>query len=137
MAQPGEDKAEMFGRAIERLNRLSIESFNRGDIAMCAGLYAEDAMMLLPDRPPIKGRKGIEDCLREYAASGLELLPVEPATMVSSGSIGCCAGTYLFRAPCERGGTVEGRGKFVTVLRRQPDGSWRAVIDCFFADTEA
>jgi ketosteroid isomerase-like protein len=30
---------------------------------------------------------------------------------------------------------VTGTGKFITVLRRQADGSWKAIIDSFFGDT--
>lgn len=130
----GNQNAAAFENAIVRLNRISIEAFNRGDIATCAGLYAEDATMLVSDRPPIQGRKAIEDCLRNYAAAGLGLSPVEPVAIVSNGDIGCCAGTYLFRMPSECGGAMVGRGKFVTVLRRQRDGSWKAVIDSFFPD---
>ena len=136
MAAPGERYMASFEQAVARLNRESIDAFNRGDVAICAGFYTEDATMLLPDRPPVKGRKAIEDCLRDYAASGLKLMPVEPIEIVSSGDIGCCAGTYSFQAPSERGAAVNEAGKFVTVLRRQPDGSWKAVIDSFFGDTK-
>jgi uncharacterized protein (TIGR02246 family) len=118
------------------LNRDSIAAFNRGDVAACAGFYAEDATLLLPDRPPVKGRKAIEEALKAYAASGVELMPVEPVEIVSSDDLGCCAGTYRFQAPGEHGAPVTGTGKFVTVFRQQRDGSWKAVIDSFFGDTE-
>lgn len=127
---------DSFRRVIARLNRDSIAAFNRGDVAACAGFYAEDATLLLPDRPPVKGRKAIEDRLKEYAASGVKLMPVESVEIVSSADLGCCAGTYRFQAPSEAGAAATGAGKFVTVFRRQRDGSWKAVIDSFFADTE-
>lgn len=136
MASAGEMKAASFEQTVARLNRESIKAFNRGDVAACAGFYAEDAAMFLADRPPVKGRKGIEECLQAYAASGLRLMPVEPSEIVSSGDIGYCAGTYRFEAPSEGGAVVTGAGKFVTVLRRQSDGSWKAVIDSFFADVK-
>jgi len=137
MAAHANQNAASFESAVARLNRLSVDAFNRGDIATCAALYAEDAMMLLPDRPAIQGRKAIEACLGSLSASGLKLMPVEPIKIVSNGDIGCCAGTYLFRAPSGYSGTVMRTGKFVTVLRRQLDGSWKAVIDSFFDDAGA
>lgn len=136
MTGPGERNSASFEQAVARLNRESVEAFNRGDAEACARFYAENAKMLLPDRPPIEGRKGIEECLRAYAASGLRLMPVEPSEIVSSGDIGYCAGTYRFEVPSESGAGMIGAGKFVTVLRRQPDGSWKAVVDSFFLDVK-
>jgi ketosteroid isomerase-like protein len=98
MAEPGYQGTTTFEQEIARLNRESVAAFNRGDVAVCAGFYAEDATMLLPERPPVRGRMAIEDCLTEYAASGVRLMPVEPIEIVSGGDIGCCAGTYLFEA---------------------------------------
>ena len=123
-----------FREVISQLNHDSIEAFNRGDVATCAGFYANDAILLLPDRRPVRGKKAIEESLNEFAASGVKLMPVEPVEVVSGDDLGCCAGTYRFRA--SSGGDEVRNGKFVTVFRQQMDGSWKAVIDSFFADTE-
>ncbi len=134
MAIQNPQQAETFQQAFPRLNPASIDAFNRGDVATCAGFYDEDATLFLPDRPVIKGRKNIEAYLKEFAESGIKLTPVEPVEIVSSGDIGCCAGTYLYRTPSDSGVAGTGLGKFVTIFRRQPDGSWKAVIDSFFGD---
>ena len=136
MAAPKPRQAETFPQAIPRLNRESIAAFNRGDAATCAGFYAEDATLLLPDRPPVKGRKAIQACLEEISASGVELVPVKPIEIISSGDMGCVAGTYLFQTPSEGGAAGTGTGKYVTVFRQQGDSSWKAVIDSFFGDRE-
>jgi len=135
MAASTKRQAEPFEEAIARLNVESVAAFNRGDIAACAGFYEEDATMLLPDRPPVRGRAAIADCLRGFAAAGMTLMPVAPVAVVSGGDIGCCAGLHRFRAPDGGGAAIAQAGKFVTVLRRQPDGTWKAAIDSFFADT--
>ncbi len=136
MARSDPHQAETFRQAIPRLNLESIEAFNRGDAATCAGFYAEEATLFLADRPPVKGRKAIEACLKELAESGVKLMPIEGGEIVSSGDLGCCAGTYLFQTPSESGAAVTGTGKFVTVFKQQRDGSWKAVVDSFFANTE-
>jgi uncharacterized protein (TIGR02246 family) len=137
MATPNPRQAETFQQAIPRLNLESIAAFNRGDVVTCAGFYAEDATLLLADRPAIKGRKAIEACLKGFAESGVKLMPVEPIEIRASGDMGCCAGTYLFQQPSESGAAVTAAGKFVTVFRQQRDGSWKAVVDSFFADMES
>jgi demethylmenaquinone methyltransferase/2-methoxy-6-polyprenyl-1,4-benzoquinol methylase len=136
MASPNPQQSETFPQAFSRLNAASIATFNSGDVATCARFYDEDATLFLPDRAVIKGRKDIEAYLIGFAESGIKLTPGEPVEIVSSGDIGCCAGTYRYQTPCEGGATRTGAGKFVTVFRRQPDGSWKAVIDSFFGDAE-
>ena len=135
MAIQNPQQAETFQQAFARLNPASIAAFNRGDVATCVGFYSEEATLLLPDRPVIKGRKNIEAYLKEFADSGIKLTPVEPVEIASSGDIGCCAGTYLYQTPSEGGKPGTRAGKFVTVFRQQRDGSWQAVIDSFYGDT--
>ena len=100
MAAPKPRQAEKFRQAISRLNLESIAAFNRGEAAACAGFYAEDATMLLPHRPPIKGRKAIEDCLRDYAASGVKLMPVEPAEIDPDVGVWSYSGHYSRADEC-------------------------------------
>ena len=129
-----EPKPETFEQAFPKLNALVTEAFNRGDVKTCAGFYAKDAILFVSDRAPVKGRAAIEAVLGEYASAGAKLSPVQPTEIKSSGDMGVCAGTYVFEVPVERGAPVEQRGKFVTVFMREPDGSWRAVIDSLLSD---
>ena len=59
------ERQDDFERAIVSLSASVTEAFNRGDVKSCAASYAEDAMMFLPDRAPIKGREAIEAVLME------------------------------------------------------------------------
>ena len=127
-------RPETFEQTFPRLNAVVTKAFNRGDIKTCAGFYAEDATLFLSDRPPVRGRAAIQATLEEYASAGAKLVPVEPLEIRSSGDMGVCAGTYVFKVPNENGMSVEERGKFVTVFMRQPDGSWKAVIDSLLSD---
>lgn len=125
---------ETFEQAIAELNAKVTDAFNRGDVKACAESYAEDAIMFLADRPPIRGRSAIATALQEYATSGAKLAPVEPLEIRSSGDIGVCAGTYRFEFPPSGGVPKQARGKFVTVFTRQMDGSWKAAIDALIGD---
>ncbi len=59
-----------FEQAINELNTMVTEAFNRGDVKTCAASYAEDATLLVADRPPIKGRDAIESFLWELVPPG-------------------------------------------------------------------
>ena len=126
--------SESFDEVIQRLNAESVAAFNRGNAEDCGAFYAEDAVLLLPDRPPVIGRDSIIATLREFISDGIAMSPVEPVVVSSGSDMGCCAGLYRFRTRSGSGGDQEICGKFVTVLRRQSDGAWKATVDTFFAD---
>ena len=125
---------EAFEQVVGKLSAAATDAFNKGDVGACAESYADDAIMFLPDRPPLEGRDAIEATLRDYATSGLKLAPVDFVEIRSSGEMGYCAGTYEFTVPPENGVPEKSRGKFVTVFMRQSDGSWKAVIDSLMFD---
>lgn len=128
-------QSEQIRQLITGLSEKSTAAFNRGDYAACAEQYAEDALMLLPDRPPIKGRKEIQDTLAAIAVDSGKLLPVELKEVVTSETMACCAGVCRFEQRTESGESRIEACKFVTVFLRQGDGSWKAVVDTFFPDT--
>jgi uncharacterized protein (TIGR02246 family) len=128
------ERPDTFEQAIVRLSAAVTEAFNRGDVKTCAASYAEDAIMFLPDRAPIKGRNAIEAILMEFSTAGMKLAPVEPMAVRSSGDMGYCAGTYQFETDRENERTAQENGKFVTVFMQKADGSWKAVLDSLMRD---
>ena len=135
MELSGQDSVDDFKRAMKRLIAQSIEAFNQGDAAACANLYVDDAIVLLPDRAPVKGRKAIQAHLDEHMKAGAKLSSIDPIEMNASADLGYCIGTYRFEmSPADVSSTDE-TGKFVTVLKRQADGTWKAVVDSLIRDT--
>jgi len=124
-----------FEQALAQLSIEVTQAFNRGDISACLSYYAEDAMVLLPNVAPLKGSKAIEAFLREYITAGAKLTPVHPIEIHSSGEIGYCVGTYQFKMPTTSESSLKEVGKYVTVFKRQTDGSWKAVLDALIRDT--
>lgn len=137
MAAPTFREPEVFEQAVFALNADATKAFNRGDAKACARFYAEDATILVPDRPPIKGRMAIEALLEDYVGAGTKLASTDPYETGSSGDLGYCAGSYQFDTPAEDGSTAKETGKFVTVFKLQADGSWKAVMNSLIKDTGA
>ncbi len=126
---------ETFEHALATLRSEIFDAFNRGDVKACTRFYTNNATVLLPDRPPIKGREAIEAILEGYAAAGTKLASVNPVEVGSSGDLGYFAGTYQLDTPAGDGSTMKETGKFVTVLKLQADGSWKVFIDSLIRDT--
>lgn len=53
----------------------------------------------------------------------------------ASGDLGCTIGRWASRALGKDGRwTVQGRGNYVTIWRRERDGSWKVAVDVGNAD---
>lgn len=119
------------GKTEPVLNKLAAEfetAFNAQDAKKVAALYAEDAVVMPPNRPMIKGRAAIEaDLQRDFkeGVSKLQLRPMESAIM---GDRAYEAGTST--------ATVNGKpisGKYVVIFERIGN-EWKIVYDSFSAD---
>jgi ketosteroid isomerase-like protein len=88
---------------------------------------APDGVLLPPVGPPAIGREAI---LREMSGGGANLVwQPQHAEASRDGSMGWTWGTYEFRAAAPDGRQGVRTGKYVTVWRRMPDGSWKFAAD--------
>ena len=109
------------------------KAYNGGDAKAVAALYAEDAILLPPGAPAVKGRAAIlefftKDIAGSKAAGAVFVL--NPKTDVGvSGNMGWESGTYTATV---KGAIVE-TGKFLSVSRKK-DGKWLYIRDTWNAD---
>src|SRR5215216_5773232 len=95
------------------------------DAAKVASFYAEDAVLMPPNAPPVKGRKGIQqDHERLFKQSPPFELTATPLASDTSGDLGYIQGEFVVKR--EGGGEV--RGKYVEVWRRTK-GGWKILYD--------
>ena len=98
------------------------------DAAKVASFYAEDAMMLPPGEPIIKGRRAIEAAFRESLASTLETAGT-PAASETSGDLGYVMGTWRIMAT-DRSVRY---GNYLEVWKRV-SGEWKIILDTWTED---
>ena len=92
--------------------------------------FAEDSTILPKMAAPITNKAGITAAHRKnWAQPGfsLEWTPLK-AVLARSGELGYTYGTYV-RKILEDGKQVTETGKYVTIWRRQRDGSWKVELD--------
>lgn len=95
--------------------------------------YYADGAVLLPSNAPIaRTKEEIRESWRQLFASvpaGATMSAVTTkAEVASSGDLAYTVGTYAYANP------AIDKGKFVSIWKKQPDGSWKAVIDIFNSD---
>lgn len=106
------------------------EAFNRGDPAACAAFFTEDVILMSPNAPMTRGRAAFEEIYRAriQADSG----GAHTNHLVEYGQDGDLAyqvGTYAVE-----GAEPAEQGKFLNVLKRQPDGQWKVAASMFNSD---
>lgn len=106
---------------------------NDEDIERWMALWIEDGIRLPPDKPRAVGLEQIRASAEPvFANFDLEKFTINPEETRILGDRAYSHGLYGFSMTPKAGGdTVELRGKFLTILEKQADGSWKIAIDCF------
>lgn len=89
---------------------------------------APEALSLPMGEAPIRGRDAIFQSMSEFPPGELLWQPVG-ADLARSGDFGYTWGTYEFRTNDAEGKPAMRHGKYVTVWKKQSDGSWKFVVD--------
>lgn len=114
---------------IEAANQRLVELFNRGDYRAVAAMYADDAVLLGPRGYRIDGREAIDiywDRPRQDASWSLEVLDI-----TGTGEMPVQHGRSVLRQQRD-GKPLVADAQFVVIWRRQPDGSYRIVVDAYW-----
>lgn len=108
-------------------------SVNAEDLERWSALWIENGVQMPPDEPRHIGK----ELILAAAEPGFELFDFEEFTINPDeiqilGDQAYSHGTYGFSmTPNEGGDTIEVNGKFLTILQKQSDGSWKLAVDIF------
>jgi len=124
------EKTMDMKKVLEDFDAAYNEAFNRGDAAGCAAFFTDDVILLAPDQPMIRGNKAFQELYQsrmDNSSGG-----THSNQLVEYGVEGDMAyqvGTYAIT-----GTDPSEEGKFVNILRRQPDGTWKVFVSIFNSD---
>lgn len=115
--------------ALLEADRQWAQSVNDVDLFM--SYWAPDATAFPAGRPAVRGADAIRKTVSEIrSAPGFSLSwTADRAEVASGGDVGYTTGTYEM--------TVNGakdRGKYLTVWKKQPEGTWKVAEDIFNSD---
>jgi ketosteroid isomerase-like protein len=101
--------------------------------------FAPNGSMISDTQPPVTGRESIRSRMAPAFSDpsfSLRWKPVH-AEMMIAGLIGYTKGTYVRKKNNREGIPTMETGVYTTVWMKQPDGSWKAVLDTGTADGPA
>src|SRR5262245_22859868 len=112
-----------FKTAIQAAISTFENAANTKDAATIANLYGEDATLLPPGSPALKGRQNIQQYWQAFFDAGASDAQIRSVEVNTLGDTAYEIGEYEATLPVPQGGTARSQGKYVVIWKRQPDGS--------------
>ena len=130
-AQADANAAAANTAAVKNVEDEMLAAFQAKDAAKLTSYYASDAVLAIPGRT-VNGTAAITKANTDDLADPAFSLTFtnDRTDVAASGDLGYTNGTYnvSYTDPKTKK-VVRGAGTYVTVFRKQADGSWRAVAD--------
>jgi ketosteroid isomerase-like protein len=115
--------------AVNGINAGFSEAYDRGDAGAISAFYGDDAALLAPDQPTVRGKRAIEDSFKEGIKELGGKISIEPVEVIAAGDM-----AYQWANYSVKGGKKSVTGKFVEVYNRQADGSWKIRLTIYNTD---
>ena len=122
--------------AIRAADQEWMKVFAAKDVKKSVDFCLDDGAILAPEAPIASGRKAIGELFSGFFALPALVISWSPAKaeVARSGEMGYTTGTYQMDFNDPTGKMVKDHGKYVTVWKKQKDGSWKVAYDIFNSD---
>lgn len=106
------------------------------DLERSVAFCDEEASMLPPNAPIATGKEALTKLIGSAFAIPDYTLSwhANKVGVAHSGELGYTSGTYDFSLKDPSGKTISDRGKYLTVWKKEADGSWKVLFDMFSSD---
>ncbi len=108
--------------------------YSAKDLDKSVAFCDEQGSMLAPNAPIVTGKAAIAKAIASDFALGDLAWHPNKAGVARSGELGYTSGTYEMRLKGAAGKTVLDKGKYLTVWKKEADGSWKVLFDMFNSD---
>lgn len=117
-------------QAIESTNAAAGAALNAGDVAGWSNAYAEDAIVMWPNGPASRGRAEREATVKAMlGTASVSNVKFTTEDLTVMGDMAIEAGTYAMTVTPKGGPATEDKGKYMTMWKKQADGSWKIARD--------
>jgi uncharacterized protein (TIGR02246 family) len=107
-------------------------TINAGDFEGWISLWTNDGIQMPPDTPARIGKEQIRAGMKPAFDQFILKMVITNNEARVSGDLGFLRGTFTESMVPKAGGETEKYdGKYLSILERQADGSWKVARDCF------
>jgi len=121
-------------QAIHEMNRRFMDAYARGDAVGVAALYTDDAMLLAPGAPLVRGPAAVEQVLQGMMGAGVERIELRTEELSVEADTAYEVGTAALHIRPPGQDAIQDPGKYVVVWKRDGD-DWKLHVDIFNSDT--
>jgi uncharacterized protein (TIGR02246 family) len=122
---------EADARAVRDVEAAWVKDIGTKDVGKFVAYYADDATLMMPNAPALNGKDAIRAALKPMLADPNFSLTFQNTRAEASkgGDIVYTTGAYTMTIsdPKNPKAATTDKGKYLTVFRKQSDGSWKAV----------
>jgi uncharacterized protein (TIGR02246 family) len=121
--------------AIDKLRSDYQSAFNSNDASAAAAHFTETAVSMPPNHEALSGRQAItDDMVAMFEGMGAELT-ISSEEVEVAGDWAFDRGTYTMKlTPKGDGDPMEDKGKYIVILEKQADGSWKLAREVWNSD---
>ena len=118
-------------QAIREAGDQALKAAQAKDVSRWVSFFSNDATLYPPDEPILKGKEAIQEWLSEAVANPNFAISWETTVVevAEAGDLGFASGTYEATVSDDEGKPVLEQGKWVSVYKKQADGTWKCVTD--------
>ena len=124
----------MIEQEIRGVTKRFAEAYNRGNVAAAVEFYTKDAKFLHPNMEIVSGKQAIKEFLETGRALGLRRMNFKSVEIAYDGNLAYERGVINMDFEPEGGQAMIDKGKYLVVMKRQADGSWKVAVDIWNSD---
>jgi len=118
--------------AINEIWTQYVATLTAGDLDLWISLWTDDGIRMAPDAPAVIGKEQIREAMKPAFDQMTFDIAIANKEVRVAGDWAFSRGTGTLSTTPKKGGkTTKIDGKYLTILERQADGSWKIAIDCF------
>ncbi len=130
MATTGATREDVV-RTILAIDREFMVAVAAKDAERVAALYADDARIMMPGRPTIRGRSEILNFYKTAFQGLVESIILDTTDVEVSGDLAYATGSNRITLTPPGEASREECGKYVAVYRRASAADWKVVVDSY------
>lgn len=116
--------------AITRMSNSRATAFNQSDAATIASYFTQDAILMAPGQEAKEGPEAVEAYYQTIFDAYIPELTSHYEEVVISGDLAYGRGeATVTLTPRSGGSATTSTSKYLNILNRQPDGSWKTTHD--------
>ena len=121
--------------AVGQVHEAYVAARNAGNAASVAALYTDDAVVMPPNLPEVKGKEAIQLFYQAYIDKFSYEIVAPQVEAAASGNWAFGRGTYAVKVTPKAGGkATDDSGRYLLILTRQTEGPWKIARHIWSSD---